>query len=151
VHSRSFRLSRFATSALVALAGISMASGASAATAVNTVARMPPVVNADNLHSEAGAGHFSPAVKDALPRIYIPNLRSNDVYVIDPATFRVADRFHVGYSPAARGFVLGSPDLAGRQHRRGATGWQPDPNRSKDWKAGQGGHARRSIQHVFHA
>ncbi len=36
---------------------------------------------------------------DALPRIYVPNLRSNDVYVIDPVTFKVVGKFHVGYSP----------------------------------------------------
>ncbi|WP_075686912.1 YncE family protein, partial [Serratia marcescens] len=60
---------------------------------------MPPVVNPGNLYSDAGAGHLSPAVAGALPRIYVPNLRSNDVYVIDPATYKVVDRFPVGYSP----------------------------------------------------
>ena len=29
----------------------------------------------------------------------MPNLRSNDVYVIDPATMKVVDRFKVGISP----------------------------------------------------
>lgn len=60
---------------------------------------MPPVVNASNLYSEAGADHLSPAVAEALPRVYVPNLRSNDVYVIDPATFKVVDKFRVGYRP----------------------------------------------------
>ncbi|RKF35708.1 YncE family protein [Paraburkholderia fungorum] len=91
--------SRLAPSAGVALAGLSIAACVLAAPTPDTVAGMPAVVNASNLYSEAGAGHFSPAVKDALPRIYVPNLRSNDVYVIDPATFKVVDRFHVGYSP----------------------------------------------------
>jgi YVTN family beta-propeller protein len=100
MYSRSRRFfSRLAPSAGVALAGLSIAASVLAAPTPNTVAGMPPVVNASNLYSEAGAGHFSPAVKDALPRIYVPNLRSNDVYVIDPATFKVLDRFHVGYSP----------------------------------------------------
>jgi hypothetical protein len=45
---------------------------------------MPPVVDTANLYSEAAAGRMSPAVADALPRIYVPNLRSNDDYVIDP-------------------------------------------------------------------
>jgi DNA-binding beta-propeller fold protein YncE len=27
--------------------------------------------------------NMSPAVRDHLPRVYVPNLRSNDVYVID--------------------------------------------------------------------
>ncbi|MBC7680783.1 MAG: YncE family protein [Ferruginibacter sp.] len=65
----------------------------------STVPGMPPVVNASNLYSEAGAGHLSPAVASALPRIYVPNLRSNDVYVIDPATMKVVDKFAVGHSP----------------------------------------------------
>ena len=60
---------------------------------------MPPVVDRNNLYSEAGAGKMSPAVADALPRVYVPNLRSNDVYVIDPETFKVVDRFRVGGQP----------------------------------------------------
>ncbi|ANB75732.1 hypothetical protein AYM40_25805 [Paraburkholderia phytofirmans OLGA172] len=94
--------SRVATAVAIALAGFcaaGAASAASAASAVATVAGMPPVVNPDNLYSEAGAGHMSPAVASALPRVYVPNLRSNDVYVIDPATLKVVDRFHVGFSP----------------------------------------------------
>ncbi|MGA8049285.1 MAG: YncE family protein [Burkholderiales bacterium] len=60
---------------------------------------MPPVVDPANLYSEAGAGRLSSEVKGALPRIYVPNLRSNDVYVIDPKTFTVVDRFPVGLGP----------------------------------------------------
>jgi len=72
---------------------------ASAATAVETVPGMPPVTDPTNLYSEATANRLSPAVARALARIYVPNLRSNDVYVIDPATFRVVDRFKVGINP----------------------------------------------------
>jgi YVTN family beta-propeller protein len=60
---------------------------------------MPPVVDTANLYSEAAAGRMSPAVADALPRIYVPNLRSNDVYVIDPESLKVVDRFPVGPDP----------------------------------------------------
>ncbi len=60
---------------------------------------MPPVTNPANLYSEAGVNRLSPAVAGALPRVYVPNLRSNDVYVIDPATFKVVDKFPVGRSP----------------------------------------------------
>lgn len=35
----------------------------------------------------------------ALSRIYVPNRQSNDVYVIDPATLRIVDRFRVGINP----------------------------------------------------
>jgi YVTN family beta-propeller protein len=60
---------------------------------------MPPVVDPANLYSETQAGRMSPAVAGALPRVYVPNRTSNDVYVIDPATFKVVDRFKVGINP----------------------------------------------------
>jgi YVTN family beta-propeller protein len=60
---------------------------------------MPPVVDPSNLYSEAAAGRLSPATFGALPRVYVPNRRSNDVSVIDPATRQVVDRFRVGFSP----------------------------------------------------
>ena len=66
---------------------------------VATVPGMPPVVQPGDLYSETRAGMLSPAVADALPRVYVPNLKSNDVYVIDPATFKVVDRFRVGRNP----------------------------------------------------
>ena len=86
-----------ASAIFVALGGHS--ASASAAPPVTTVQGMPPVVNPDNLYSEATAGHMSPAVSGALSRVYVPNLRSKDVYVIDPTTYKVVDRFPVGYSP----------------------------------------------------
>src|SRR4029079_4481164 len=42
---------------------------------------------------------MSPAVSGALERVYVPHVSSNDVYVIDPATFKVVDRFKVGLNP----------------------------------------------------
>jgi YVTN family beta-propeller protein len=66
---------------------------------VETVAGMPPVVDPANLYSEAGAGRVAPAAAAALPRVYVPNVKSNDVYVIDPATLKVVDRFKVGVNP----------------------------------------------------
>jgi YVTN family beta-propeller protein len=92
-------LSRFASSVSSALAVLCITCSASAAPAIATVAGMPPVANPGNLYSEAGAGRLSAAVAGALPRIYVPNLRSNDVYVIDPATFKVVEKFRVGHSP----------------------------------------------------
>jgi YVTN family beta-propeller protein len=67
--------------------------------AVTTVHGMPPVLDPDNLYSETGAGKLSPTVASALPRVYVPNLRSNSVSVIDPATFKVVNTFKVGISP----------------------------------------------------
>jgi len=66
---------------------------------IETVPGMPPVVDPANLYSETQANKLSPAVAGALPRIYVPNLRSNDVYVIDPAARKVIDRFRVGVNP----------------------------------------------------
>ena len=60
---------------------------------------MPPVVDPANLYTETQAGRMSPAVTGALPRVYVPNRTSNDVYVIDPATLKVVDRFKVGINP----------------------------------------------------
>ena len=89
--------------ASVAVAALVLAAAALrpavAAPAIDTVAGMPPVSDAANLYGDAGDGKFSEAVKGALARVYVPNLRSNDVYVIDPATFTVIDKFKVGLNP----------------------------------------------------
>ena len=66
---------------------------------VATVPGMPPVVDASNLYSEAAAGRISATVEGDLERVYVPNRSSNDVSVIDPATFKVVDRFKVGFNP----------------------------------------------------
>jgi YVTN family beta-propeller protein len=66
---------------------------------VLVVAGMPPVLDPRNLYSEIGKQHLSAAVRGDLERIYVPNLRSNDVSVIDPALMKVVDRFKVGVSP----------------------------------------------------
>jgi len=70
-----------------------------AARAVETIPGMPPVADPANLYSETRPDKLSSAVAQALPRIYVPNLKSNDVYVIDPATLKVVDRFRVGINP----------------------------------------------------
>jgi YVTN family beta-propeller protein len=81
--------------------GVSSASNsATTPTAVvGTVAGMPPVVDSGNLYSETKIDQLEPEVKHDLQRVYVPNLRSNDVSVIDPKTLKVIDRFKVGRSP----------------------------------------------------
>ena len=69
------------------------------AVGVETIPGMPPVPDRANLYSETRSDRLSPAVAKALPRVYVPNLKSNDVYVIDPATLKVVDRFRVGINP----------------------------------------------------
>ena len=95
--SRSFCAPRLAILAS-ALAGLGVSFAASAAP-VQTVPGMPAVINPANMYTEARAGNFSPAVQGALERIYVPNLRSNSVSVIDPATYKVIDTLPVGRSP----------------------------------------------------
>ncbi len=70
-----------------------------AAPAVVTVPGMPPVPDPANLYSETTADKVIPAVAGDLPRVYVPHIQSNDVYVIDPATFKVVDKFRVGLNP----------------------------------------------------
>jgi YVTN family beta-propeller protein len=72
---------------------------APSAPAISTVPGMPPVADPKNLYSEAIAGQLSPTVAGDLIRVYVPNLQSNEVYVIDPATFKVVDKFKVGVNP----------------------------------------------------
>jgi YVTN family beta-propeller protein len=85
--------------AIAVCLALALTSAGAAAQTVQTVPGMPPVPNPSNLYSEAGAGKLSAAVADALPRVYVPNRRSNDVYVIDPATLKVVDKFKVGINP----------------------------------------------------
>lgn len=66
---------------------------------VQTVPGMPPVVDPNNLYSETRPDKLSPTVAKHLSRVYVPNRSSNDVAVIDPATFKVIDRFRVGVHP----------------------------------------------------
>ena len=97
----------FAAAALAAVAiassllpaSVVLAQAPAPAPAVSTVPGMPPVVNAANLYSEAGAGKVAAAAAGDLARVYVPNVKSNDVYVIDPATLKVVDKFKVGINP----------------------------------------------------
>lgn len=72
---------------------------ATPASVISTVPGMPPVPDPANLYSEQTAGKVLPSVANDLPRVYVPHVKSNDVYVIDPATFKVVDKFKVGINP----------------------------------------------------
>jgi YVTN family beta-propeller protein len=91
---------RLACLAALVVSGVATAQAPGAArVTIATVPGMPPVVDAANLYSETTANKLSSAVAGALPRVYVPNVVSNDVYVIDPATHQVVDRFKVGLNP----------------------------------------------------
>jgi YVTN family beta-propeller protein len=88
----------------VALAGRPPQPGAELARKVRTgpveaVAGMPAVPDPKNLYSMTASDRLSPAVAEMPTRVYVPNRRSNSVYVIDPATLTVVDRLPVGFSP----------------------------------------------------
>ena len=94
--------------AVVATAMVAAVLAAVFAAMVATVATSPPLaaqpampalVDARNVYSESAAGKISPAVAGDLARVYVPNLRSNNVYVIDPASLKVIDTFKVGIGP----------------------------------------------------
>ena len=67
--------------------------------AIQTVPGMPPVIDPNNLYSETRANKLSPAVAKHLHRVYVPNRTSNDVWVIDPESLKVVDKFKVGINP----------------------------------------------------
>jgi DNA-binding beta-propeller fold protein YncE len=56
---------------------------------------MPPVTDANNVYAAAGAGMLSPAAQAARPLVYVPHT-SGEVWVIDPKTFAVVDKFPAG-------------------------------------------------------
>jgi YVTN family beta-propeller protein len=66
---------------------------------IQTVPGMPPVIDPTNLYSETRSDNLSPVVANHLSRVYVPNRASNDVWVIDPATLKVVDKFKVGMNP----------------------------------------------------
>jgi len=70
-----------------------------AAGRVESIPGMPPVTNPTNLYSETTAYKLSPALANVPTRVYVPNVKSHEVHVIDPATFTVIDRYKVGKNP----------------------------------------------------
>jgi YVTN family beta-propeller protein len=87
------------TIVVVPRAGTQPAAVLAAPAAIATVPGMPPVPQPLNLYSETTADKIVPAVAGDLHRVYVPNLQSNDVYVIDPETLKVVGKFRVGLNP----------------------------------------------------
>ena len=125
--------------ATLTLAALPLAGHAAAAGSVATIAGMPPVIDPNNLYSEtAGPEHLSPALKDDLVRVYVPNLRGNSVSVIDPAKMKVVDTFKVGLSPqhVVVGYDLRTLWAANNAERSNAGSLTPiDPRTGKPGKA----------------
>jgi YVTN family beta-propeller protein len=60
---------------------------------------VPPLIDPNNVYAADRAGALSPAVRNDLPRVYVPNSKSDTVSVIDPRTYKVVDHFSVGGLP----------------------------------------------------
>ena len=82
-----------------ALACAALGPCATAHAQVDPVPGMPPVPDPKNLYSETTAGKLSTAVAGHRELVYVPHVQSNNVYVIDPNTFTVVDKFKVGLNP----------------------------------------------------
>ena len=67
------------------------------ASATASPARFP--MQPGNVYAYDGPNEFSPNVKGALYRVYVPNSSSNTVDVINPKTYKVIDHFAVGALP----------------------------------------------------
>jgi YVTN family beta-propeller protein len=66
---------------------------------IQTVPGMPPVIDPNNIYSETRPDKLSATVAKHLSRVYVPNRSSNDVWVIDPTTDKVVNKFRVGVHP----------------------------------------------------
>ncbi|WP_329109256.1 YncE family protein [Micromonospora sp. NBC_01699] len=67
--------------------------------ALELIAGMPPYTSTTNVYAAAGADQLSEAVRGDKPLVYVPNTGSDDVWVIDPDTYRVVDKFPGGPEP----------------------------------------------------
>ena len=92
-------LRRFVTMTTFGLAVLVSAGGSGATSRVETIPGMPPVPDASNLYSETTADKLSPALAGVPPRVYVPNVKSHEVHVIDPVTMTIIDRYKVGKNP----------------------------------------------------
>jgi YVTN family beta-propeller protein len=87
--------------------GILLAGGHSATGTVSTLTELVPSTHAarrtqttvKNVYAADRIGNFSPAVRGALPYVYVPNSDSGTVDVIDQRTFKVVNHFAVGTLP----------------------------------------------------
>jgi YVTN family beta-propeller protein len=75
------------------------ASGNPATTPAAGLPGMPPLLDPRNLYAADRPNALSEAVKNDLPRVYVPNLSSDSVTIIDPATFKVIATVKVGGGP----------------------------------------------------
>lgn len=80
---------------------ITLPQGPPAVDAVPELLPYPPMLPGQpvNVYAAAGADMLRPDLRDDLPRVYVPNTKSDDVHVIDPLTFKVIGTFPGGPEP----------------------------------------------------
>jgi DNA-binding beta-propeller fold protein YncE len=87
--------------------GILLAGGRDASGTVSSLTELVPSTRparvtqavVKNVYAADRVGNFSPAVRHALPYVYVPNSSSGTVDVIDQRTFKVVEHFAVGALP----------------------------------------------------
>jgi len=79
--------------------GPSAGVGAAVTTPGTPLPGMPPPLKPDDLYAADRPNALSDAVKHDVARVYVPNLASNTVSVIDPATYKVIQTVRVGGGP----------------------------------------------------
>ena len=87
--------------------GILLAGGHAVAGTVSALTELIPSTHAarrtqnvvKNIYAADRVGNFSPAVRGALPYVYVPNSDSGTVDVIDQRTFKIVRHFAVGALP----------------------------------------------------
>ena len=111
------------------------------------VSSVPKLVDAHNVYAADSAGNLTGAARTALPRIYVPNSKSDTVDVIDPHTFKIVEHFAVGGLPQ---HVVPSYDLKHLYvtNDTGNTLTEINPQTAKPIRTDSG---RRPVQHVLHA
>jgi YVTN family beta-propeller protein len=60
------------------------------------LASMASATEPHNIYAAAGAGMLSDRARSARQLVYVPHTRSGEVWVIDPSTFSVIDRYRLG-------------------------------------------------------
>jgi YVTN family beta-propeller protein len=98
MHSTLRPLTLIAT-LVVALTLAAAGTSSQATGRVETVPGMPPVTDPANLYSETTADKLSPALAGVPTRVYVPNVKSHEVHVIDPVSMTVIDWYKVGTNP----------------------------------------------------
>ena len=77
----------------------SRSSGGGSTTVGDPLPGMPPVLDPNDLYAADRPGNLSDVVRHHPQRVYVPNVSSGTVSIIDPATYKVIETVKVARSP----------------------------------------------------